>query len=223
MHGSPRSGFARRITSMFAGVAMAAGALVGAAAPAQATGEAFPSMSPTSGIAGAAYTFTFDVTLDTNTTSNSAHVQGGYYILLPGFDWSAISCANVTFSPALTENADSNLAGSCLGFKSAKGGLNFSSPYITGTATRSYTVTVTGLRAPNGTATVSLANWDASQVFGTQVFTGIAVSTDAPLDTLDFDGNGGTCTPNKIEGYRTTWAQALTADKCTYPDGRPLT
>lgn len=36
-----------------------------------------------------------------------------------------------------------------------------------------------------------------------------------PLDTLDFDGNGGTCSPDKKEGFRGTWSKALTAADCS--------
>lgn len=33
--------------------------------------------------------------------------------------------------------------------------------------------------------------------------------------TLDFDGNGGTCTPSSVTGDQGTWGTALTADQCT--------
>ena len=47
-----------------------------------------------------------------------------------------------------------------------------------------------------------------------------AVSTDGttpspPPITLDFDGNGGTCTPSSVTGNQGTWGTALTADQCT--------
>lgn len=36
-----------------------------------------------------------------------------------------------------------------------------------------------------------------------------------PPITLDFDGNGGTCTPSSVTGNQGTWGTALTADQCT--------
>jgi len=36
-----------------------------------------------------------------------------------------------------------------------------------------------------------------------------------PPVTLDFDGNGGTCTPSSVTGDQGTWGTALTADQCT--------
>jgi hypothetical protein len=40
-------------------------------------------------------------------------------------------------------------------------------------------------------------------------------STPAPTVTLDFDGNGGTCSPSSVTGDLATWGTALTADQCT--------
>lgn len=37
------------------------------------------------------------------------------------------------------------------------------------------------------------------------------------VDTLDFDGNGGTCSPTSKSGERGTWSTALTADNCSRP------
>ena len=37
----------------------------------------------------------------------------------------------------------------------------------------------------------------------------------APTVTLDFDGNGGSCSPSSVTGDLATWGTALTADKCT--------
>lgn len=42
------------------------------------------------------------------------------------------------------------------------------------------------------------------------------------IDTLDFDGNGGTCSPDKKKGVRGTWAQALTWDNCSNAGGELL-
>ena len=36
-----------------------------------------------------------------------------------------------------------------------------------------------------------------------------------PSVTIDFDGNGGTCSPAFVTGEQGTWGTALTADKCT--------
>ena len=40
-------------------------------------------------------------------------------------------------------------------------------------------------------------------------------TTPPPPVTLEFDGNGGTCTPGSVTGEQGTWGTALTADKCT--------
>lgn len=37
------------------------------------------------------------------------------------------------------------------------------------------------------------------------------------IDTLDFDGNGGACSPTSKSGERGTWSTALTADNCSRP------
>lgn len=49
---------------------------------------------------------------------------------------------------------------------------------------------------------------------------GLVSVTEAPpviVDTLDFDGNGGTCSPTSKSGERGTWSTALTADNCSRP------
>lgn len=44
----------------------------------------------------------------------------------------------------------------------------------------------------------------------------VGVTAGAPPSiTLDFDGNGGTCTPSSVTGDQGTWGTALTADQCT--------
>ena len=40
-----------------------------------------------------------------------------------------------------------------------------------------------------------------------------------PPVRLDFDGNGGECSPGFVEGPQGTWGTAPTADKCTHNDG----
>lgn len=213
--------FRRTVASLIA-TALGAAALIGVAAPAQATGEAFSSMSPGGGVPNELVTLTVNVTLDTKNLFNGNPTQGGYYIVLPDFDYSGLTCgANVTFSPAIDAGFTDGKAGYCNRFVAGRG-LNFASSYISSMATREYTITITGLRAPGavGTYSVGLANYDASVVFASQSF--IVSAPQAPLDTLDFDGNGGTCTPNKLEGYRTTWAKALTAENCTHPNGWAL-
>ncbi len=44
-----------------------------------------------------------------------------------------------------------------------------------------------------------------------------ATHPDAATITLDFDGNGGTCTTTKITGYQGTWGQAPKENDCTRP------
>lgn len=204
----------RRLASALAASAVVLSGLVWGSAPASAVGEAFSSMSPTSGGVGSTAIFTFDITLQVNNTSGGSNVEGGYYLLLPGFNYSGLSCSNVSFSPALSAGADVGLEGGCLGFVAGRG-LNFSSSYISGETTRSYTATITNLVAPSvaGEYTVGLANWNASVIFATQTFTAIA-PPDAFLVTIDIDGNGGTCSTEKVTGYSTTWATAPGARDC---------
>lgn len=44
-----------------------------------------------------------------------------------------------------------------------------------------------------------------------------AAATPVEIDTLDFDGNGGTCSPTSKSGPRGTWSTALTAENCSRP------
>ena len=48
---------------------------------------------------------------------------------------------------------------------------------------------------------------------------GVTVTTVVPgvdLIKLDFDGNGGICSPGFVEGYQNTWGTAPTAENCTF-------
>lgn len=207
----------RRLVSLLAACGVVLGGLTLGASPASATGEAFASLTPSSGAAGSVVNLTAVVTLDTNAVNGSSNpTQAGYFLTLPGFDFSGLSCSQVTFSPALSADADARLEGFCIGFSRGKGGLNFASPYITGTAAREYSITITGLTAPRmgGTYDVGLANWDASETFATQPF--LAEAPDGAFwVTLDIDGNGGTCQTSKVTGYSTTWALAPGAGDCS--------
>lgn len=216
----------RRLTALTAAVAVVVSGLA-LAAPASAVGEEFTSLTPTSGVAGSAYQFTAAVTLQTDNTlagTPPTPVQGGYYLLLPGFDYTGLTCSNVTFTPSLTADALAGKGGYCNRFIAGKG-LNFASPFLDPEqATRSYTITITGLRAPAepGEYSVGLANYDASEVFATQTFTSTG-SGSAPLVTIDIDGNGGVCRTQKITGYATTWATAPNASDCQMPSGGQFT
>ena len=208
----------RRFTAVAAALAMLATGFTVAAGPASATGEAFTSLSPSSATALETVSLTAVVTLDTNATAGATPVAAGYYLLLPGFDFSGLTCANVTVTPSLSLDADSGKAGGCIGFSASRGGLNFASPYITGTPSRTYTITIAGLRAPrvSGTYDIGLANYDASEMFATQPFS-VSAPDGAFLVTIDIDGNTGVCKTQTITGYSTTWASAPGASDCSKP------
>lgn len=63
------------------------------------------------------------------------------------------------------------------------------------------------------------AGMNSTNIGGSGTITAPASGTTAQtvIDTLDFDGNGGTCSPKSKQGARGTWSTALTADNCSKP------
>lgn len=87
------------------------------------------------------------------------------------------------------------------------------------------TVTVT-FPAPTITAPAAGPASDTWRIIDVGGGSGVTVTTvvpgpdgslppSPPPVTLNFDGNGGTCSPSSVTGDQGTWGTALTADQCT--------
>jgi Fibronectin type III domain/Listeria-Bacteroides repeat domain (List_Bact_rpt) len=216
----------RRVSSTIAAAAVVLSGLVWAAAPASAAGEAFNSVSPASAAPSSTGNITVNVTLDVGATFNGNPTRAGYFIKLPpGLSTAGLSCANVSVSPPLAQDATTSaLAGACLGVN-ATNGVNLASSYIAPSTTRSYTVTIVGVttNATPQTYTLELCDYNCGQTLATTNFTVDAAASPLPSDpqppappriTINIDGNGGRCTTPSVTGYQGTWATAPVATDC---------
>ena len=89
------------------------------------------------------------------------------------------------------------------------------------TATQQITVTfaagtITAPSAGPASDTWRIISWGSTTTVRTVVPAADGtVPPPPPPVRLDFDGNGGTCSPGFVEGEQGTWGSALTADQCT--------
>lgn len=205
----------RRLIALAASCGIALSGLVGLSTPAMALESTL--LSPSTVEPGSVNAVTI--------TGNDYRIEYSVYqFQFEGFS-GLTSCANVTIttSPAQGSAGVGNVTCSIpasnqikLVFADAGG-----APYTFGSVTVAIAASA-GLTAPStpGSYGIIVRDWNNDVIPGISgtICVGYCTTPPAPVDTLDFDGNGGSCSPDKIAGFRTTWGNALTADKCSNGD-----
>lgn len=224
--------FGRRVSSIFASLAIVTAAAISGVSPSHAVVSSV-TIDPGTWVVGSSPAATVSYATDTSITSPFVVVEWGW----------TVSYASLASPSTVTLSADSKTYtcdNSGIAFTSSSGwttAVPSGCDYTPGTGgdPGKHQVTLTG-GVTAGTASTISTYFPAGVVTAVATTTGygtwtvpgskqvrayLAAAGGAPLPiiTIDIDSNGGTCSINKVTGYQSTWTTAPKADTCSTSNG----